>query len=224
MPRIVVSGHSSFHAPAERGTVRIGVGLIGDQREAVLQRAGQLHTLVAEQARQHVEAGRATWWGADNVVASVREEWLKPQPHLDAVKVRRFWAGADVRVKFRDFAALASWCTQVALLEGVSIGAVTWALTDARREGLVRQVRTQAAQDAAVRAQAFADALGLGPVRLVTLFEDGLRPDVGEVAAVLGVTGRAYAASSNADGFQVRPEDIEVSATVTADFDADAPA
>ena len=220
MPRIVVTGHASRQLPAERGTVRIALALIGDRREDVLAGATRLHVLVAGLAKAQVAQGAATWWSAGNVIAAAREEWVKPKPNVDAVKVVRFWAGADLQVKFRDFGALADWSTQVAQHEGVSIGSVAWTLTEPNRAAAVEEVRTAAAEDAVVRAGAYARALGLGPVRLVTLYEAGLRPHVGATGGV-GQSRRLGASPGSAGGIELRPEDVEVATTVTADFDAD---
>lgn len=222
MPRIVVTGHASRELPAERGTVRVRLGLIGDRREEVLTQATRLHVLVAELAKAQVAQGAATWWSAGNVIAAAREEWVKPKPNVDAVTVVRFWAGADLQVKFRDFGALADWSTLVAQHEGVAVGSVEWALTESHRTSVVEEVRTAAAQDAVLRAGAYARSLGLGPVRLVALYEDGLRPHVGTTAG-FGQSMRLGGSASPAGGIELRPEDIEVTATVTADFDADTP-
>jgi hypothetical protein len=225
VPFIAVVGRAVRHAPAERGTVDVRIGVIGEHREPVLDAAARTHGIVTAQARAHVDAGHATWWGADDVVASTRDEWIKPKPNQDSVKVRRFWAGADVRVKFRDVRALAEWCLAVAQLDGVTLGGVTWTLTEKTSAALTASVRTEAVHDAARRAQAYADALALGPVRLTAIFEDGLRPHVGSVGASGAVVSMRSAAASSSGGpsLDLKPEDIEVSAVVTADFTAGQP-
>lgn len=196
------------------------VAFSGDSRDAVLERARGSHAALVDDAKAHVTQGRATWWGADGVTAWTFDEWIKPKPHLDSQKVRRFRAGSRVRVKFRDFAALGSWAPTVAQREGVNLDGVEWALTDATRVALTREVRRSAALDAGARAAEYASALGLGEARLVTLYEAGLRPDVGARPGPTTVSARGAAAPGSGDGgFELRPDDIEVTAAVSADYE-----
>ncbi|ACQ78755.1 protein of unknown function DUF541 [Beutenbergia cavernae DSM 12333] len=221
MPTIAVSGSTVQHHPAERGTVRLAITFTGDRRDHVFRAAEKLHGSVVAQAKEHVAAGAATWWGSDRVVAWSYDEWVKPKPHQDGVKVRRFRASAAVRVKFADFAALGAWVSDVGVLEGIQVQGIEWALTEKRRDAVVAQVRTAAAQDAVTRAQAYADALGLGPVRLLAVYEDGLRPHVSAGApGPVAFGARAMAADAGGGAFELRPDDIDVHAELTADFEA----
>lgn len=208
--------------PAERGTLRLRVQLVGPERVPVLEHAAQVHATLVAQARAHVDSGAATWWGSDSVLAWSSDEWVKPRPDKDAVKVTRFRAGADLRVKFRDFAALGRWAGEAATLTGVAVTGVDWALTETRRDAVVREVRTAATRDAVERARAYAAALGFTDVRPVALFEAGLRPHVGAggMAGMAGVAMRGAAAPASAsNGIELRPEDIEVTAAVTVDLE-----
>lgn len=221
MPVFSVQGHATRHQPAERGTIRLIVQFSGENRASVLARAAQVHADVVERAKAEVASGAATWWGSQAVVASAYDEWVKPSPNVDSVKVRRFRAGADVQVKFVDFSALAAWSAQVASIEGVAVNGITWALTEARRDAVLRDVRAEAARDSVERARAYANALGYDDVRLLALFEDGLRPNVsgGTGAAAMGMRG-APVPSGGVPVFEMRPDDIVVTAAITADFEA----
>jgi uncharacterized protein YggE len=96
---------------------------------------------------------------------------------------------------------------------------VEWALTSKRRTELQRQVRTRAVEDAVLRAQQYADALGLSRIRPIAIADagmlgDGLHPErAGEVAMM-----RALGASGAGPNVELVPEDIEVSAAVDARF------
>lgn len=224
MATIATKGEASAHFPPERGTVSLRVSFTGERRDEVLQRAQHVHAYLVDAAKGHVDASRATWWGADGVSASGYDEWIKPHPHQDAQKVRRFRAGSTVQVKFSDFAALSQWVGTTSLVDGVSVHGVAWTLTRVRREAEADALRAAAAVDALRRAQAFAASLGLGPVRLVTLYEDGLRPHVagGDRPIGVGPGVRAMAASTHEESpeFELRPEDIVIEVVVTADFEA----
>ncbi|MFC8731450.1 SIMPL domain-containing protein [Luteimicrobium sp. NPDC057192] len=221
MPLIAVEGRAVRFQRAERGTLTVGVSFSGEAREPVLEHARRTHGRLVDEAKAHTDAGTATWWGADGVAAWAFHEWVKPEPHLDSQKVLRFRASSRIRVKFRDFSVLSTWASAVAERTGVSLDGVEWALTDTTRVTLTKEVRRSAALDARARASEYASALGLGEVRLVTLYEAGLRPDVGSRPGPTTVAARGAAASSTkGSGFELRPDDIEVTAAVSADYDA----
>jgi uncharacterized protein YggE len=108
---------------------------------------------------------------------------------------------------------------QVASTDGFRVDRVEWALTSKRRTELQRQVRTRAVEDAVLRAQQYADALGLSRIRPIAIADagmlgDGLHPErAGEVAMM-----RALGASGAGPNVELVPEDIEVSAAVDARF------
>lgn len=219
MPTFVVTGSATRYQPAERGTLRVKIAFDGDDRSAVLESASRTHARLVEQVKGHIASGAATWWGTQAVTAWPFDEWVKPKANVDAVKVRRVRAGCDLQVKFADFGALAQWASQIGALDGVSVIGIDWALTEKRRDGLVREVRTSAARESAERARAFAAALGYSDVRLVTLYEEGLRPNVdGARPVALATRGHAHDAGG-ASAVELRPDDIEISCTVTADYE-----
>ena len=123
-------------------------------------------------------------------------------------------------MKFRDFSALSRWVGQhVANTDGFRVSHVEWALTSKRRTELQRQVRTRAVEDAVIRAQQYADALGLGKIRPVAIADAGmlgasLHPEGGVGAAHLRAAGSPTAGAE----VELLPEHIEVSAAVDARF------
>ncbi|MGH1563944.1 SIMPL domain-containing protein [Mumia sp. DW29H23] len=219
MPKITVAGRATQNIPAERGTVRVTVAFRGQRREEVLSRTTEVHAWIVAQAKDRVTHRAATWWGSDQVSAAPYDEWIKPSAQEEKVKVTRFRASAVVQVKFRDFGALSAWVSEITVADGVTVNGVDWALTEVRRDAAVAEVRRDAARDAVDRAQAYADALGLGPVRLTAMYEEGLRPHVSPGGGFSGVAMRAAAAPGSTGGIELRPDDVEVTALVTADFE-----
>jgi hypothetical protein len=122
-------------------------------------------------------------------------------------------------VKFRDFAALSRWVGEhVSNTEGFNLSRVDWALTEKRRDELVDEVRTKAVQDAAARAQLYADALGLGPVSPLAIADVGMP---GAQALHDGGGGYLRAAPGSVGGgpdVELVPEDVRVSATIDGRF------
>lgn len=223
MVRIVVVGKAEHHQAAERGTLHLQVRVMDESADKAVERATVRHNEVVARVKGLVEVGAVTWWSAGHVLAGAFYEWHKPSPDVDSVKVLRFHAMARLKIKFCDFEALARFSTTVAKSPDVEVGLVDWALTEVRRNQIVPKVRATAALDATRRAQEYADGLGLGPVRLVALYDEGLRPDVGinTEASTYGTRGERLAGGRGNPEPTIQPEDVTITTTVTADFDAD---
>jgi uncharacterized protein YggE len=218
---ITVRGTFSAFEPPERGTARATLGLEGPQLQPVFERVVQaLEQVKASVGPLHdPERGPVTWWATQQIRTWAQRPWNKDGKQLPLVH----HAAVGIEVKFRDFAALGRWVSEhVDRTHGFSLDGVTWALTEKRKQELVRQVRTRAVQDAAGRAQQYADAIGLGPVRPVAVADAGmlgagLHPELGGPAGY----ARAASMSSTEAGLDLAPEDIEVAASVDARFVAD---
>jgi uncharacterized protein YggE len=125
-------------------------------------------------------------------------------------------------VTFVDLTALGAWLADVAEREGASVYGIEWSVSEERRREVEAEVRTEAALDALHRARAYASAVGLETVELTALDEPGLRrKDESSAGSWSGVAlGRMPMAAAPAPDFDVRPDDLEVRAEVTADFTA----
>jgi uncharacterized protein YggE len=178
-----------------------------------------LHARLSADAERHVGAGAATRWTADHLYVSTVQRYLKDSDVSEPFQV----AAAGVAVRFSDFAALSAWVTEVGSADGVVVDGVEWELTDARRKEVETEVRAEAVRDAQERAAAYAAALGLSAVTVGALFEPGLRPH-GQPGFDAGAPKYARMAAADFGGggpvVSMRPEQIEVTATITADFTA----
>lgn len=217
---ITVHGSYSAFQPPERATVRATLGFEGPQMQPVYDRVVRdLEAVKASVVPLHdPDRGPVTWWSTKHVRTWANRPWNKDGKQLPLVH----HASVGIEVKFRDFGALARWVGGHAEhTAGFSLDGVTWALTEKVKRQLARDVRARAVQDAAARAQEYADALELGPVRPVALADagmlgNGLHPTsaVAETAFLRGV-----AATDGGDGeLALTPEDIEVSAVVDGRF------
>ena len=212
---ITVRGSFSAFERPERGTVHASIAYEGPAMEPVYGRvARDLEAVKASIARlDDKENGAVTWWSADQLRTWSNRPWNKDGKRLPLVH----HAIVGLEVKFRDFSALSRWVGEhVANTEGFRVAHVEWALTAKRREALEKEVRTRAVRDAVTRAQAYADALGLGPVRPVGIADAGMlgkRTESGPSAAYM----RAGAVGGAPD-VELVPEHIEVSAQVDARF------
>ncbi|MBM7518898.1 SIMPL domain-containing protein [Nocardioides nitrophenolicus] len=218
----VRGSHSAFQSP-ERGTAHVTLAFQGPALQPVYDRvAGDLDAVRASIQELHDPAqGPVTWWSTQQVRTWAQRPWNKDGKQLPLVH----HASVGVRVKFRDFARLATWVGRlVSSADGFRLDGVEWALTEARRVELERAVRTHAVQDAVRRAQEYADALGLGQVRPVAVADAGMLSQGISPMGGGGPAGFMRMAAKDSGGgaeLELAPEDIEVSAEVDARFVAD---
>ncbi|GAA4077567.1 SIMPL domain-containing protein [Nocardioides kongjuensis] len=218
----VRGSHSAFQPP-ERGTAQVTLSFQGPALQPVYDRvAADLEAVKASVRELHdPAAGPVTWWSTQHVRTWAERPWNQDGKQLPLVH----HASVGVQVKFRDFARLTSWVGGlVGSAEGFHLDGVQWALTEARRVELEHTVRARAVQDAARRAQEYADALGLGPVRPVAVADAGmLGPGISPMGGAAPAAYLRMAAKDTGGGaeLELSPEDIEVSAEVDARFVAD---
>lgn len=210
---------SSFQAP-ERGTVHATIGFEGAAMQPVYEQVAQtLETVKASITALHnPSAGPVTWWSAQHLRTWSRRPWNKDGVQLPLVH----HAAVDLEVKFSDFSALSRWVGEHTVdTEGFRVSRIEWALTAKRRDELRKHARTEAVRDAVTRAQHYADALGIGPIRSVAVADagmlgPGLHPETVANASYM----RVGSAAGEAPDVELVPEHIEVSAQVDARFAA----
>lgn len=218
---ITVRGSFSAFQTPERGTVQASIAFEGPEMQWVYDRVARDLEAVKESVSQLAgEHGAVTWWSAQQLRTWSTRPWNKDGVQLPLVH----HASVGLEVKFRDFAALSQWVGgHVSDTDGFRISRVNWALTEKRKDELVKEVRTKAVRDAATRAQLYADALGLGPVSPVAIADAGM---LGIQAFTEGGGGYVRAAPASAAGsgpdVELVPEDIKVSATIDGRFVAGA--
>lgn len=216
---IIVRGSFSAFQPPERATVHATLGYEGPAIEPVYERVVRDLDAVKSSITplHHPDAGPVTWWSTGRVRTWAQRPWNNEGKQLPLVH----HASVDIEVKFSDFTALSRWVGgHVTDTGGFSLSRIEWALTAKHREELVKQVHTRAVQDAVIRAQVYADALGLGPVRPVAIADAGMLGHSPAGSSGQGMM-RAMAAPAGKGGapeLEFSPADIEVSMSVDAKF------
>ncbi|WP_082754123.1 SIMPL domain-containing protein [Mycobacterium sp. NAZ190054] len=215
---ITVRGSFSAFHPPERGTVYVVIGYEGPDMEPVYRRVAREFEQAKASATALKQGGAVTWWAAEQLRTWSDRPWNQDGKQLPLVH----HATVAMEVKFRDFGALSRWVgEQTANFEGFRLQRVRWALTDKRREQLIVEARTRAVQDATSRAQQYADALGLGKVRPISIADAGM---LGANFQAMGddVVGSVRARGSDETfDAELVPNDIKLSARVDARFIAD---
>ncbi|MGV0580860.1 SIMPL domain-containing protein [Mycolicibacterium elephantis] len=217
---ITVRGASTASRQPERGIAHASISYSGPSMEPVYARVDRDLDIVRSSVEELRDGNNpaVTWWSAERLRTWSTRPWNSDGKQLPLVH----HASVDLEVKFRDFARLSAWVGKhVTTIEGFRISGIEWALTDASRDQLTRQVRTRAVQDARERAQLYADAMGLGRVTPVAIGDAGM---LGTNPRVDGY-GRTHTFASargqhveNHDGSELVPKDIEITAAVDARF------
>ena len=218
---ITVQGRFSAFYPAERATVEVSV-----HREAARRQPAFAGTLAAsETIRESIvalhdpSAGPVTWWSSDSIQVWTEKPWNNEGKQLPPV----FHARIGFTVKFSDFDALAQWIETVSATDSVTVGQITWALTEARTTGVTAEVRSRAVKDAVAKASVYAQSIGLGSVHAVAIADPGMLGDQvhgggGPEAAFMRVAKVGGGSGGSEPALSLKPEDIEVSAVVDARF------
>lgn len=218
--QITVVGKSEIHHPAERGTVTLLVSFEGSDSTAAFEPAARLHASITEELRvlREQEPAPITWWSTGRLQTSSRRPWNQEGKILPPV----FTTATEIEAKFSDFTALAEWTSRSALLTGVTVRGIRWALTERTRDDLRARVRREAVASARHKAEEYAASLGLGSVVPVAIadpgmLEAGMNPY--EPAAPAGMR-MAAAVAETGGALEFTPEHITVDATVHARFTA----
>jgi uncharacterized protein YggE len=219
MVTIAVAGEASTRLPAERGTVRLTVQFESNDRATAFGRAASTHSALVEEAEALVAEDAVTAWQSDRVWVSTVQRYVSDSESPVAVQV----ASVSLTATFVDFARLGDWLTDVAARDGVMVDGVTWTLTETTLAAALKQMRVQSVRDAHERALAYAEAIGQAGLRLDRVYEPGLRPSASTEDGV-GTMARALKTSADHSSVDLKPSDIEVAASITADFTTDAAA
>ena len=214
---ITVRGRFSSFSPPERATVRLSVGFEGEDRESVFSEtmavASRVRALVS--ALHSPTEGPITWWSSENIQVWSSRPWNQDGDQLPSV----FHSRVAFSVKFSDFAAMAAWIERVAALDGLTVGDISWALTEARKTAVIAEVRSRAVKDAVAKASVYAQSIGLGSVRALALADPGMLGDRVGASDDGGIDPTPQIMLSGAaQELSLTPEDIQVDAVVDARF------
>ena len=215
---ISVQGHHSAWYKAERATVVVSIAFDGPHRNPVFSSATAALDAVRETvlSRHDKNDGPITWWSADSVRVWSERPWNNDGKQLDPVH----HAALDLTAKFKDFEALASWIELVVAIPGASIGSISWSLTEATATSATTEVRSRAVKDAVAKATVYAQSIGLGSVTATAIADPGMLGDGSSGGGQPAPMGRMMAkfADSSAPALELKPEELEVSASVDARF------
>lgn len=189
---ISVQGEAFAEMPAERATVALSVGFEGPDRTEVRDLSTRAHAACVESITVLHDAvdGPIVEWTSDDVQVWSERPWngdgtLSPLIHHSRTAVT---------ATFIDFIRLGLWIDETAASDGVTIGGISWTVTDLSRRELESRAQRDAVAHAIDKASIYASSLGLGPVTPLKLSEPPTvspLPGLQEDARMFATTGGA---------------------------------
>lgn len=223
---ITVRGAAELFRTAERGTVTVSVGFQGADADSVVTGTTRgTAALVAGLEDRHdpddVRGGAVTWFSTDRL-----RTWVTRPSDRDGRPLAPIHhARTTTQARFRDLVALAAWVEGAARYPGVTIDGLAWSLTEPTRAELTRRARAAAVADAAEKARAYGEALGLTDVVCLALADPGLllagSSTAGASTGPAPFAGRTAGAAAPGGGggeLEFTPPDLSARATVEARF------
>ena len=214
-PTISAQGHHTAWYTAERATVTVSISFDGPHRNPVFASATEALDAVRETVTPLYDAQRGpiTHWSADTVRVWSERPWNTEGKQLDPVH----HAALDLTAKFKDFEALATWIEQVVVIDGVNVSGIAWSLTEASHTSATTEVRSRAVKDAVAKASVYAQSIGLGSVTATAIADPGMLGD-GPSGPPMAMDRMMAKFSDGGSSLELKPEQIEVSASVDARF------
>lgn len=164
MTLITVEGLGERHLRAERATLTAQVAIAHRDRAHSIVQGTAAHARIAQHAAQLRDSGAATWHSVDPLATNVRtwtdKDGKKHQDHV---------TNGTVRIKLGRLSIVADAVAELSAL-GATVS-TSWALTEATKRHVTKELRTAAVQDARGKADDFAAALGAQVTGVVRVTE-----------------------------------------------------
>lgn len=210
---IEVDGHAAVEQAPERATLWLHLGFEGGDPEGVLRATTELIRRIQDEVAQLAAAQPSpTTWSA---FLPIRTRGWRPYAQDGSLAPMRYAAGADAKVKFRDFGELARCTARWGSQEGVNLDRVEWTLVEQTHRTLAGEVLTKAVQSAQRRAEVIARAARMDGVR----FERVADPKPTQQDVHPAFAARAMSASGGGgEEFDLAPEDVRIEEHVRAVF------
>ncbi len=208
---ITVQGTHRILVTPERAEVRLTAAAEFASRERAVGEATKTANRLGETLIGSV--------GVDSFrVEPVRVSSWRPADQNGRRLPDRVLAQVDIAATFTDFSELAAFTALAGTTQGVSVGGVTWSVTDSTRDRLEEEVLREAITRARRRALAMAKADGGAEVEIVEVADPGLLGGASDASGGRSFGSYAMKASAEVDTVDIVPEQVEVAETVHVRF------
>jgi uncharacterized protein YggE len=205
---IVVEGMGEIRVMPDRATVHVVVDGEGSSREEAYAAAARSAAAVDAVLKAEADAFERVATAA--LIVQPRTRWQNGQ------SVRTGWTAARTSVlEIRALDRVGDLLAQVAS-SGGNISGLTWGLDPAT--AAPAEARSRAGQDARLRAEQYAAALGVKVGAVAWVAEPGLRAVDHSFAPPARFAATGMQASMAPDGIDVSPEELTITAAVEVGF------
>ncbi|MGC4962483.1 SIMPL domain-containing protein [Gordonia sp. DT218] len=213
---IVVRGVARREFRAERAILRLAIALEGSSRDGVYREAVGVHGPVVDDLTELATGNAVIDWSSDSVRVFGHRPVHPDGSRQDPV----FSTRIEVEARFADFEALSQFIDRWAPTDGVEVGGVRWDVAEENRRRYERDLRKEAVDDAVVKAQAYADAVGRGAVVATQLADPDMLSDP-RPSPRLSRRMAVGAPGASDPALALRAEDIAIAVSVDARFVAE---
>ncbi|GAB3301846.1 DUF541 domain-containing protein [Epidermidibacterium keratini] len=217
---ITVAGSASATYPPERARVSLSVRAARPERETATSEVATVQTRLRGELTELESSGALTTWSSGNVSSYSYRPWDRDGNQLDTEHV----AQVEIEATFADLEAISPAVDRWLRDPLVTMHDVYWHLTKDSRHRRSAEVRRTAVEDAVMKAQAYADALGAGTVEPVEIADQGMlqrgTPAAGPRQAYAMAAPGGPPGGSAPDAIELSPKNITLRVSVEARFSA----
>lgn len=206
---VTARGSAERELQPERATLRASLGFESSSLDSAVSRTTALVTEVVP-TLEELNGSAIT----KLVINPLRTSTWRPYANDGTLKPVRYSASVSISAEFVDFVELARTSVRLGERDGVSLNDVEWTLTPETRRAVEAEVLAEAIADAEARAEVMAHAAHCGGVEFTKLADSGL---MHTEAAPAMLRTASFAQDA---GFKVSPDDLTLSVTVEAQFEA----
>ncbi|MFT4202103.1 SIMPL domain-containing protein [Gordonia sp. (in: high G+C Gram-positive bacteria)] len=213
--QITVRGRAERRHHPEQGTVTLTAVFTEPTSEAAHAKALELQSEVVAELSRLEETDALNAWHAGDIHVFGQRPWIDGKQSPDVVYTTQIAMSAQ----FADFEALAAFLVEWAGRDGLEVGHIAWDVREDNRPRYEAAVRQEAVRDAVAKAQAYADAVGRGPVTAVALADPDMLDAGSQAPMPAPMMARSFA-DAGGPVLELRPDDVVIAVAVDARFTA----
>lgn len=215
-----VSGTAERYSAPERAIVHVRVSATSLNKGDAYRGVVAIHNELVAEASDFRTADVSTWFDASAPSTySYQERWVPDGEDAEPQTRMRYAASSRVSVKFQNFEKMGEWLAELADRDFIATS-VEWKLTDATQKSILKEIRSEAVANARELAEDYARGDGIDPsatrLELKSVSDNSYQHTESYASPLRGASAMKVGSAPVA---AVSPEDIQLSANITALFE-----